>query len=88
MIFCPKCGWQAVAENDLPVLLPKIKDFKPGGEGESPLVKSKKFLQTKCPKCGGLAKRETDTMDTFVCSSWYYLAYAFWHKRKIKKGAF
>ena len=87
MIFCPKCGWQAVAENDLPVLLPKIKDFKPGGEGESPLVKSKKFLQTKCPKCGGLAKRETDTMDTFVCSSWYYLAYAFWHKQKNQKGS-
>jgi len=76
MVFCPKCGWQPVKEKDLPVLLPRIQDFRPTGEGKSPLAKSKKFVQTQCPRCGGIAERETDTMDTFVCSSWYFLRYA------------
>lgn len=76
MIFCQKCGWQPVSEKDLPVLLPQIKDFQPTGEGESPLAKAKNFIETNCPKCQGLARRETDTMDTFVCSSWYFLRYA------------
>jgi len=76
MVFCQKCGWQPVNEKDLPVLLPKVKDYLPSKEGKSPLAKSERFVKTNCPKCGGLAERETDTMDTFVCSSWYYLRYA------------
>jgi len=75
MIFCQKCSWQPVPEKDLPVLLPDIEDFRPTGEGKSPLAKSKEFVETICPKCQGPAERETDTMDTFVCSSWYFLRY-------------
>jgi len=73
IIYCEKCGQAAVPENDLPVLLPTDVDFMP--TGESPLIKSKEFHKVKCPKCGGQAKRESDTMDTFVCSSWYFFRY-------------
>jgi leucyl-tRNA synthetase len=79
-------GWIAVPERGLPVLLPKVKDFKPTGKGESPLAKVEKFIRVKCPKCGKSARRETDTLDTFVCSSWYYLAYVFWHKLGNQKS--
>jgi len=74
IVYCDKCGIQAVNEGDLPVLLPEDVDFKV--TGKSPILTSKTFIDTKCPKCGGDAKRETDTMDTFICSSWYYLRYA------------
>ena len=73
IIYCEKCGTVPVAEGDLPVLLPYNIDFKP--TGLSPLSYCEEFVKTNCPKCGGEAKRETDTMDTFVCSSWYFLRY-------------
>lgn len=72
MIYCEKCGTVPVPEEQLPVLLPDDVVFK---AGENPLTTSQAFVQTTCPKCGGQAKRETDTMDTFMCSSWYYLRY-------------
>ncbi len=74
IIYCKTCGEVPVPEKDLPVELPTDVDFMP--TGESPLVKSKSFHDVKCPQCGGAARRESDTMDTFVCSSWYYFRYA------------
>ena len=76
MVFCEKHGWQPVKEKDLPVLLPNIKDFRPTSMCASPLANAKGFMKTACPECGGPAIRETDTIDTFVCSSWYFLRYA------------
>jgi leucyl-tRNA synthetase len=73
MIYCDKCGVVPVPEKDLPVRLPEDAEFKP--TGESPLKYNEKFVNTTCPKCSSPAKRETDTMDTFVCSSWYFLRY-------------
>ncbi|MBA7537763.1 Leucine--tRNA ligase [subsurface metagenome] len=74
MIYCPNCGIVPVPEEDLPVLLPEDAEFKP--TGESPLKYCEQFVNTTCPKCSAPAKRETDTMDTFMCSSWYFLRYA------------
>ena len=75
MVHCPSCGVVPVDEKDLPVLLPEVVDFRPRGDGKSPLATNEEFRTVSCPKCGGPAERDTDTMDTFVDSSWYFLRY-------------
>ncbi len=73
IIHCPKCGELAVSESDLPVLLPDVENYRP--KGRSPLADLPEYMEVKCPRCGGEAQRDPDTMDTFVCSSWYFLRY-------------
>ena len=75
MVWCPHCGWQPLPESELPLRLPEITDFEPGPEGESPLARHQEWVNTTCPKCGGPAKRETDTMPQWAGSSWYFLRY-------------
>lgn len=82
IIHCPKDGAVAVPDNELPVKLPAIKAYEPSGDGRSPLANVPEFVNTKCPKCGGPAERETDTMDGFACSSWYFLRFADPHNNK------
>jgi leucyl-tRNA synthetase len=80
IVYCDKCGEVAVPDDQLPVYLPTDVEFKP--TGQSPLAERASFVNTTCPKCGGSAKRETDTMDTFICSSWYFLRYCSPHEDK------
>ncbi|HET7673603.1 MAG TPA: leucine--tRNA ligase [Candidatus Saccharimonadales bacterium] len=82
IIHCPKDGVVSVPEKDLPVTLPEMKSYEPSGDGRSPLARVEEFVKVKCPKCGGDAERETDTMDGFACSSWYFLRFADPHNEK------
>ena len=75
MISCPKCGWVPVPEDQLPVVLPQVESYEPTDDGESPLSKMTDWVNTTCPKCGGPAQRETDTMPQWAGSSWYFLRY-------------
>jgi len=75
IIHCPKCGAVPVPENKLPLMLPKVKSYEPTGTGESPLAVIDNWVNTKCPRCGGPAKRETNTMPQWAGSCWYYLRY-------------
>ena len=81
IIYCPHCGEVLVPEDQLPVRLPEDVSFNAGAK--SPLATSEEFVHCKCPKCGAEATRETDTMDTFLCSSWYYLRYTDAHNDKM-----
>ncbi len=76
IIHCPNCGAVPVPEDQLPVLLPDVEKYQPTGTGESPLAGIPEFVNTTCPECGSPAKRETDTMGGFACSSWYFLRFA------------
>jgi len=75
IIHCPKCGMVHVPEDELPLVLPKMANFEPGEDGQSPLANNEEFVNTTCPTCGGPAKRETDTMPQWAGSSWYFLRY-------------
>ena len=82
VIHCSKCGISLVPDKDLPVILPELKDFQPTGDGRSALARATDWLKVDCPKCGGPAERETDTLDTYICSSWYFLRYLDPHNDK------
>ena len=82
VIYCDKCGTVLVPEEELPLKLPELKEFKPGPDGESPLANATDWVNCKCPKCGGPARRETDTMPQWAGSSWYYLRYTDPHNDK------
>ena len=82
MVHCEKCGWNPIDESELPLKLPEIEDYEPGENGESPLAKQEAWIKTKCPVCGGEARRETDTMPQWAGSSWYFLRYMDPHNNK------
>lgn len=82
IVHCPKCGMVAVPYEELPLKLPEVENFEPGSDGESPLAKIESYVHCKCPKCGGDAKRETDTMPQWAGSSWYFLRYVDPHNDK------
>ncbi|MGO9453731.1 MAG: leucine--tRNA ligase [Candidatus Binataceae bacterium] len=83
IVYCKaSCGIVPVPEDQLPVLLPPMKDYQPSGTGRSPLANVPEFVNTTCPQCGGPAERETDTLDGFACSSWYFLRFASPHEDK------
>lgn len=86
IIHCQKCGVVPVPEKDLPVVLPEVKSYEPSGDGRSPLANVSDFVNVDCPKCGGKAQRETDTMDGFACSSWYFMRFADPHNDKKPFG--
>ena len=82
MIYCESCGWVPVPERELPVTLPNVASYEPTDDGESPLANITDWVNTTCPKCGGSAKKETDTMPNWAGSSWYYLRYMDAHNDK------
>ena len=82
MVYCEHCGWQPMDEKDLPLLLPDVAEYEPTDTGESPLAKITDWVNTTCPKCGGKAKRETDTMPNWAGSSWYFLRFMDAHNDK------
>ncbi len=82
MVYCDKCGWVPLNDEDLPLKLPEVQEFLPGENGESPLAKLTDWINTTCPHCGGPATRETDTMPQWAGSSWYFLRYMDPHNDK------
>ena len=86
LVNCEKCGWVAIPESELPLVLPKVESYEPTDDGESPLSKMTDWVNTTCPCCGGPAKRETDTMPQWAGSSWYFLRYMDPHNDKELVG--
>ena len=82
MVYCEHCGWQPIPEEQLPLTLPDVPDYRPNDNGDSPLANATEWVNTTCPKCGGYARRETDVMPNWAGSSWYFLRYCDPHNDK------